>query len=707
MEGRLATLVADEAASLRLVQRLQEQLVDAEAEHVAAALSAKLKDVREALRATQAEIRAEREAAAAERRAEREAAERRAEREATERRAEREATERQAEREMRLEMDARERAERAVIARAKTAPSSLVYANTNAAAWEQVKKEGLLVDVTVNKDHLRGLLAKRFASSIPDASSASTTSTTSRATTATMEQLLSLKVAQTQGLSEADLQGLLFEHLEKLCPKGLRVHNTAASPVLGSRKPDFCVTKASAVLSSVTILATAELKAKLRSNGFSNEHLGEALTWVQLTLEYQPWRVRVDCLVVDAQFVARLSGLRNRRDIGDVTYELTTLLPYAADDRSDQADIEAALGLVVETLFPEAAPDVPVPSAFQHLTDRKGGSLEVNQTRYEFNANSAMPLSVARHGHVYRLSMRKDETQEPHEERVVKIPFEPGLVQTEVAALRKLYAHAASLQKGRAGEAATGTDDAENEQLYRVSHLVGASLTPPALLLAFEGDATLDGSGARLLPPPKLADLVRTLRFVHGAGLVHRDVRPANVCLRPRGHDEFEPVLVDFGLAVDVGSAGATSRMVGTAAYAADIHLRLMSEDVNRSDLPYSPATDLESLVKTWCTYMLGSGYVAYSITRELNVRVSGGQQSVESRTRALANLQRVWSGVFRLFTPSLESEALPAARACDYERLETWMRRVGEGVVSLPSKSSESKSELSGGVKRSRLGMA
>ena len=218
MEGRLATLVADEAASLRLVQRLQEQLVDAEAEHVAAALSAKLKDVREALRATQAEIRAEREAAAAERLAEREAAERRAEREAAERRAERE---------MRLEMDARERAERAVIARAKTAPSSLVYANTNAAAWEQVKKEGLLVDVTVNKDRLRGLLAKRFASSIPDASSASTTSTTSRATTATMEQLLSLKVAQTQGLSEADLQGLLFEHLEKLCPKGLRVHNTA------------------------------------------------------------------------------------------------------------------------------------------------------------------------------------------------------------------------------------------------------------------------------------------------------------------------------------------------------------------------------------------------------------------------------------------------------------------------------------------------
>jgi serine/threonine protein kinase len=61
----------------------------------------------------------------------------------------------------------------------------------------------------------------------------------------------------------------------------------------------------------------------------------------------------------------------------------------------------------------------------------------------------------------------------------------------------------------------------------------------------------------------------RALHVAHEAGLVHRDVKPANIMVTPEG----QPVLLDFGLARDLGSEGEgltqSGQILGTPAYLA------------------------------------------------------------------------------------------------------------------------------------------
>ena len=81
--------------------------------------------------------------------------------------------------------------------------------------------------------------------------------------------------------------------------------------------------------------------------------------------------------------------------------------------------------------------------------------------------------------------------------------------------------------------------------------------------------ATRGGSSAATLP--QLVHLVekvaRALHAAHEAGLVHRDVKPANILIDGEG----EPVLIDFGLAREAESAQLTQtgERLGTPAYMA------------------------------------------------------------------------------------------------------------------------------------------
>ncbi|MBM4396769.1 MAG: serine/threonine protein kinase [Deltaproteobacteria bacterium] len=64
------------------------------------------------------------------------------------------------------------------------------------------------------------------------------------------------------------------------------------------------------------------------------------------------------------------------------------------------------------------------------------------------------------------------------------------------------------------------------------------------------------------------------LEAAHRCGVVHRDVKPANLLVEFRGEGRTQVWVVDFGLAKDVTRVSSTSTIVGTAAYIAPEQLR-------------------------------------------------------------------------------------------------------------------------------------
>lgn len=85
-----------------------------------------------------------------------------------------------------------------------------------------------------------------------------------------------------------------------------------------------------------------------------------------------------------------------------------------------------------------------------------------------------------------------------------------------------------------------------------------------------------------------LADIAQALDVAHGRGLVHRDVKPANILLPYRGR----PQLLDFGLCQDLAPTGAAAAAVpvgGTLAYMAP-------ELLSPRERPAGPGVDVYAL---------------------------------------------------------------------------------------------------------------
>ncbi|MFG6279484.1 serine/threonine-protein kinase [Microbacterium sp. 5K110] len=155
-----------------------------------------------------------------------------------------------------------------------------------------------------------------------------------------------------------------------------------------------------------------------------------------------------------------------------------------------------------------------------------------------------------------------------------------------------------------------GADPADAARVRSEIRLL-ASLSHPSLVTLY--DARLSSPptylAMELIAGPTLTDLVHrgpvpavdaarygreiaeALSVIHGRGIVHRDVKPSNILLRPPAHtgERARATLADFGIAALVGATRVTraDTVIGTAAYLSPEQARGM---------PAAPASDVYSL---------------------------------------------------------------------------------------------------------------
>jgi serine/threonine protein kinase len=127
----------------------------------------------------------------------------------------------------------------------------------------------------------------------------------------------------------------------------------------------------------------------------------------------------------------------------------------------------------------------------------------------------------------------------------------------------------------------------------------------PFIVMEYVPGRTLADFGQ--LPPERVAELARQacagLQHAHAAGLVHRDVKPANLLLR----DDGVLKIADFGIARAAGTTRHTQagKILGTAAYLAPE--QIAGRDATAASDLYSLAAVLYELLTGRPPYVFGS----------------------------------------------------------------------------------------------------
>lgn len=168
--------------------------------------------------------------------------------------------------------------------------------------------------------------------------------------------------------------------------------------------------------------------------------------------------------------------------------------------------------------------------------------------------------------------------------------------------------------KGTSAETSRALFEGEMERLARVVHpnvvgIVDAGFVDEGAYLALEyiPGASLETLLTRLgrMTPAALApiirDVARALAHLHQRGVLHRDVKPANLLAQFELPDGAEltaetlaraelirAVLIDFGIATETSRAGAHEGITGTPGY--------IAPEVVRGIEPFGPAVDVYAL---------------------------------------------------------------------------------------------------------------
>jgi serine/threonine protein kinase len=157
--------------------------------------------------------------------------------------------------------------------------------------------------------------------------------------------------------------------------------------------------------------------------------------------------------------------------------------------------------------------------------------------------------------------------------------------------------------------------------------------------LDLEAMIAADGPLEPALAAGLIGQLASALDAAHARGLVHRDVKPANVLVESRD-GEAHAYLTDFGLTKQVGSTSgltSTSIWVGTVDYAAPEQLQSGPTDA-RSDV-YSLGCLL---------YELLTGQVPFPRPRELSKIVAHASEPPPDVSAALPGVREAFDAIVR-----------------------------------------------------------